>query len=59
MSKEVKEIDFGILPKTNVKIKSILNNLKYWDKVGLFISVNIVLYGILVWLGIFKLFGLI
>jgi hypothetical protein len=59
MSKEVKEIDFGILPKTNVKIKNILNNLKYWDKVGLFISVNIVLYGILVWLGIFKLFGLI
>jgi len=59
MTNEVREVDFGILPKTKTKIKSFFNVVSISNKIDLFIVLNMLLYFLLAGLGIFKLFGLI
>jgi len=59
MSSSAKEIDFGSIKNAEATIKQwvqfVMNHEKWW----VFVLVNIVMYGIFVWLAIFRLFDLV
>jgi len=54
-----KEIDFGTMPTVKTNIKWVFKNILRHDKVGLFITINILLYWVVALLAVFRLFGLL
>ena len=59
MSSNAKEIDFGAIKDKLTTAKQQFDFITNHDKWWVFVLVNIVMYGIFVWLAIFRLFDLV